>query len=111
MGFVAKVIDGLTGKKSEYLRYYVDSAIGTKEFYQFEVRQVKRNEWRAYVLQHPPLNGRSGNGAKVHLYSDRRGVYICVTQQIRSVEKMHAVAKLWAQKFQRYVETGKDFNE
>ncbi len=111
MGFVAKVIDGLTGKKSIFIHYYVDNALGTKELYQFEIRQVRRNDWRAYVLQHPPLDGRSGNGTKIHLYVDKRGKYVCVVQQIRSEEKMLAVAKLWAQKFQRYVETGKDFNE
>lgn len=98
----------------EYVRYTAkEEETGSQGEYTFFVVSQKDGTWRAYVLECPSLNGRSGKGTKVHLYRDDSNdkVYICVVQDIFSKEQMIAVAKLWARRYQRYIATGKDFNE
>ena len=98
----------------EYVRYTAkDEETASQGQYTFLVMSQKDGTWRAYVLEHPELNGRSGIGTKVHLYRDGNSnqVYVCVVQDIFSKEQMIAVAKLWARKFQRYIATGKSFEE
>lgn len=98
----------------EYIRYTVlDEETNQQGKYSFVVIKLRDNTWRAYVLECPSLNGRSGAGNKIHLYRDENSdyVYVCVVQDIFSKEQMIAVAKLWARKYQRYIATGKDFNE
>lgn len=85
----------------------------SKGFYKFMIKYVFGSGWRAYILSRPECAGREVNGNVLHMYGDKkRGLpFVCVTRKIRSKKKMKAIARLWAKRYQRYIATGKDFNE
>lgn len=88
----------------------VDESTGKRGSFRFRI--VKRyGNYRAYILDRPPLYGRDGSMHKVHVLNDCGNPYVCVQGAIESRKKMEAVARLWARKYMRYVSTGKLFEE
>lgn len=93
--------------------YYeaIDDSTGARGEFKFKLARLRDGEYRAYVLDRPPLNGRDGRMSKVHMLRDCLNPYVCVVNKIVDRKKMIAVAKLWARKYLRYVTTGKLFEE
>ena len=85
----------------------------SKGFYKFLIKYVFGSGWRAYILSRPECTAREANGSTLHMYGDRKSglPFVCVTSKVSSKEKMKAVARLWAKRYQRYIATGKAFNE
>lgn len=88
----------------------VDERTGRRGKFKFRISR-RGGEYRAYIIDRPALDGRDGNAHKVHVLTDNGKPYVCVVNSIESRKKMVAVAKLWARKYLRYVETGMLFEE
>ena len=110
MNIFEKLLSAIKGEEIVYYRAS-EEATGSEGRYKFAVRYVAGG-WRAYVLECPVCSARKTSGDVIHLYGDSKGgVYVCVTEKVKSKSRMIAIAKLWARRYQRYVATGKDFNE
>ena len=87
-----------------------DDASGHSGLFVFKISR-KTDGYRAYVLESPSLNGRDSSLSKVHMLRDGRWYYVCVLGSVPTLDKMKAIARLWAKRYLRYVATGKDYNE
>ena len=93
--------------------YYeaIDDSTGARGEFKFKLARLRDGEYRAYVLDRPPLNGRDGAHEQgAHAEGLHQSVRVRGKQN-RRPQKMIAVAKLWARKYLRYVTTGKLFEE
>lgn len=97
----------LFGEK--YCFYAKDDTSGHSGWFEFKIVR-KTGAYRAYVLVCPSLNGRDSRLSKVHMLRDGNQYYVCVIGRVSTAEKMKAIARLWAKRYLRYVETGKDYN-
>lgn len=86
-----------------------DDASGHSGLFVFKISR-KTDGYRAYVLKSPPLHGRDASLTKVHMLRDGRRYYVCVLGSVPTLEKMKAIARLWAKRYLRYAATGKDYN-
>ena len=98
----------LLGETFEYSAQDVDS--GKRGLFKFKIVK-KGSGYRAYVLSFPSLEGRDGSLSVIHMMRDGTRHYVCVVQSIHSIEKMKAVARLWARKYLRYIASGKKYEE
>lgn len=93
-----------------YCYYATDEESGKSGAFKFKIVS-KHGLYRAYVIERPPLGMRSCSLNNVHMLRDGKKYYVCVTCDIRSYEKMEAVARLWARRYMRYIATGKEYND
>lgn len=106
------MLDWLRGifKRNELRYTAVDETTGQSGKFRFKISK-RGDGYRAYILDRPMLGGRDGSMHKVHVLTDGDKPYVCVINTIETRKKMIAVAKLWARKYLRYVETGILFEE
>lgn len=64
--------------------------------------------YRAYIVQSPSYGERDTDGHSTHRFYDGR-YYICWDRPIESYDGMVAVAKLWSDCSQKYIEKGTKF--
>ncbi len=93
-----------------YTYYATDEESGESGFFKFKIVS-RRGEYRAYVLEKPPLGARSCSLNSIHMLRDGKKYYICVIGSIYTYNKMKAVARFWAKRYLRFKATGKDYNE
>ncbi len=93
-----------------YTYYAKDEESGKSGFFKFKIVS-RREEYRAYVLERPPLGVYSCSLNDVHMLRDGKKYYVCVVGAIYTYSKMEAVARLWAKRYLRFSATGKDYNE
>ena len=87
-----------------------DDTSGHSGWFVFKICR-KAGGYRAYVLESPSLNGRDSSLSKGHMLRDGNRYYVCVLGSVLTIDKMKAIARLWAKRYLRYVATGKDYNE
>ena len=93
-----------------YLYKATDETSNSSGWFKFKICR-KKGAYRAYVLERPSLKGRSASLSNVHMLRDGKNYYICVIGDVDTKERMKGIARLWASRYLRYVETGKDYNE
>ena len=86
-----------------------DDTSGCSGWFVFKISS-RGGSYRAYVLDKPSLNGCDSSLSKVHMLRDGNRYYVCVLGSVSTVDKMKAIARLWAKRYLRYVKTGKDYN-
>lgn len=70
---------------------------------------VQRNDgtWRIYILSQPDYGGQNASQYDTHRLSDGSPYYyVCWTGRLRSLEQAKRVAATWADRTQRYIQTG-----
>ncbi len=98
----------LFGETFEYRA--VDDTSNRSGWFTFKIVR-KKGSYRAYVIKMPPLNGRDSSLMKVHMLSDGKHYYVCVIGDVLTKDRMKGIARFWAKRYLRYVETGMDYNE
>lgn len=76
--------------------------------YRFNYKKVN-GSWRAYIQKMPDLNGRDPSAAITHRLYDNGRPYVCWNQDVRTLEDMQAISRVWADSIQEYIATGKRF--
>lgn len=77
----------------------------------FKFKIIRKNgAYRAYVMERPSLNGRDSSLSKVHMLRDGKHYYVCVVGDVYSKDRMKGIARFWAKRYVRYVETGIDYD-
>ena len=76
--------------------------------YRFNYKQVN-GSWRAYILHMPSLGSRDASGVVTHRLYDNGNPYVCWDRDVKSLEDMQTISKVWADNIQEYIATGKRF--
>lgn len=104
----APAVSFQNGRAGRALRVSGPSALGGR--YQFSVEPAG-GAWRAYILEQPPYRGRADDAHTTHRLSDGGRHYVCWSQSLATAEAAASVARIWAQRTDRYIATGKSFEE
>lgn len=78
--------------------------------YEFTLRR-HGSGYRCYIDRTPSYRGRSTDAGVIHRLSDNRGYYICYTANLPYLEQAKTLCRNWSNMTQRYIETGKTFEE
>lgn len=100
-------IDAVYASNDEYLVYYIDGYGYEQDGkFIFKIKKHADNDWRAYIVQMPDLEGRSDSLHDTHRLHDASGYYVCVQGKVDTRERMVGIAKFWATRLHRYIKTG-----
>lgn len=100
-------IDAVFSSNKEYLVYYINGyGYENDGKFVFKIKRHATNDWRAYIVQMPDLEGRSSSLHDTHRLHDESGYYVCIQGKITSREDMIGVAKYWATRLHNYIKTG-----
>ncbi len=81
-----------------------------EDTFEFSVERASR-DLRIYIVRQPDYNGRARDCHTTHRLNDGRRKYICWAGRLRSWGDAEDVASLWSERTQRYIRTGKRFEE
>lgn len=98
---------------SQALTYTVNAESGyhnSDNRYSFTLKRLSGG-WRCYIDHTPSYRGRSTDPTVIHRLHDSRGPYICYTANLPELEQAKTLCRTWSNLTQRYIETGKGFNE
>lgn len=97
--------------ETDIMEYFANVRHGQKDnWFRFKYKKIG-DEWRAYIIRMPPLNGRSGDLHMTHRYSDSDGNYwVCRDPKPTSLKDCMAVSKVWADRLCEYIATGIEAN-
>lgn len=63
--------------------------------------------WRAYILSQPSYGSRNRALHATHRLIDGQGrYYVCWNRAVRTVDDIKAIAALWSERTQRYIQDG-----
>ena len=79
--------------------------------YGFSLERQSDGAWRAYIESAPSYGLRSGDQNLTHRLRDGSRWYVCWTGRFETETQARAVASRWADRTQRYIRTGKRFEE
>lgn len=80
-----------------------------RDYFLFRFDQMP-HEVGIYVLKHPGYGSRADGGHASYRYVDSNGEhYICWDGPCRNMTEAHQIAKVWAERTQRYIRTGRRF--
>lgn len=74
------------------------------------VRIPKPTEYRAYIIESPSYCNRNSSTHRTHRVPDGNEYYVSWCSSVKDFDSMVAIAKTWADRTQRYIETGKDIS-
>ena len=77
----------------------------------FRIRQIPGAGYRCYILHTPSYRGRPRSCNIAHYLTDANGQYICYTAKLFQLEQAKTLCQRWSDMTQRYIETGKRFEE
>lgn len=77
-----------------------------QEDYGFRIVRLWRGDYRVYIEKQPPYRGRDERLHSTKRLRDGKSYYVCWDSPIRSLPEARAVAALWADRTQRYIQTG-----
>lgn len=102
---------GTVNMETEVMEYFANARHNQKDrWFRFKYKKVG-NEWRAYIIRTPPLNGKSGDQHLTHRYSDGNGNYwVCRDPQTTTLHDAQVVSRVWADRFLEYTVTGIEAN-
>ena len=97
--------------ETEIMDYFANTRHNQKDnWFRFRYKRVN-NEWRAYIIRMPSLNGRSPDCHMTHRYSDSNGNYwVCRNPQPTNLKDCQAISKEWADRLLEYVAPGVEAN-
>ena len=78
--------------------------------YAFTLERLPQG-YRCYIDRSPSYRGRRTDPSIIHQLQDSQGPYICYTADLPELEQAKALCQEWSNLTQRYIETGKQFNE
>lgn len=81
-----------------------------QDTFEFSVEKTG-GDLRIYIVRQPDYNGRARDCHTTHRLSDGRRKYICWAGRLRAWGDAEDVASLWSERTQRYIRTGKRFEE
>ena len=79
--------------------------------YGFSLERQSDASWRAYIDSAPGYGLRSSDQHSTHRLRDGNRWYVCWTGRFQTETDARNVAALWADRTQRYIRTGKRFEE
>lgn len=89
--------------------YYANDRHGRSDKeYRFNYKKVG-DSWRAYILKMPSLGNRDASGIVTHRLYDNGRPYVCWNRSVNTLKDMQTISKVWADKIQEYIATGKRF--
>lgn len=97
--------------ETEVMDYFANTRHNQKDnWFRFRYKHVN-NEWRAYIIRMPSLNGRSPDCHLTHRYSDSNGNYwVCRRPQPTNLKDCQSISKVWADRLLEYIATGVEAN-
>lgn len=97
--------------ETEIMDYFANARHGQEDnWFRFRYKLVG-NEWRAYILRMPSLNGRNSDCHSTHRYSDSNGNYwVCYNPQATNLKDCQSISKSWADRLLEYIATGVEAN-
>ncbi|MBQ9165855.1 MAG: hypothetical protein IJX71_02875, partial [Oscillospiraceae bacterium] len=84
--------------------------VGADCRYQFRLVR-KPGTYRCYILRTPSYGNRPHDCHVAHYLMDSTGKYICFTADIPHLEQAKTLCQQWSDMTQRYIETGKTFEQ
>ena len=102
---------GNINMETEIMEYFANARHKQKDrWFRFMYKKVG-NEWRAYIIRTPSLNGKSGNPHLTHRYTDGNGNYwVCREPHTTTLHEAQVVSRVWADRFLEYTVTGIEAN-
>lgn len=102
---------GAVQMETEVVEYFANARHNQNDrWFRFKYKKVG-NEWRAYIIRTPSLNGKSGDPHLTHRYSDGNGNYwVCREPQTTTLHDAQVVSRVWADRFLEYTVTGIEAN-
>lgn len=102
---------GENNMETEIMEYFANARYNQKDrWFRFKYKKVG-NEWRAYIIRMPPLNGKSASTHLTHRYSDGNGNYwVCRDPQTTTLHDAQVVSRVWADRLLEYTVTGIEAN-
>ena len=100
-----------SAQETEVMDYFANARHNqTDNWFRFQYKHVG-DEWRAYIVRMPSLNGRSGDLHSTHRYSDSNGNYwVCRDPQPTNLKDCQIISKAWADRLLEYIATGVEAN-
>lgn len=84
---------------------------GYGNFYEFSFEKLADGSYRTYILSQPSYGGRDTGCSVIHRLSANDRYYICRKPEPRSLEEARKTAAGWATRTDRYILTGRKFDE
>jgi len=99
--------------QTNQLEYFLDYAANSplqNKYFRFKYI-YKGNSWRAYILNNMDYGGRNSDAHSTHrLYDGSLNMhYVCWDRDVKHLDTMTSISKMWADATMAYVSTGKRF--
>jgi hypothetical protein len=92
------------------LKYNITSLFGRKMKFKFRYQYIALT-WRAYIEKSPDYGYQSATTYDTHRNYDSKAkqYYVCWSENLKRIEDIITVSKVWAERTVDYIETGKRF--
>lgn len=83
---------------------------GFGNLYEFSFERQEDGTYRAYIVDQPSYGNRDAKSTTTHRLIDGNRHYVCWDTPLKSLEEAKKVAAAWADRTDRYILTGKRFD-